>query len=102
MENLADSKYLKTKEICTHSNLAQKAYIIYYSEVTKLCKKVQRCKRGINPSSVPCAAKQTPALIKTCITVIHLNITKIQKNTHLYLKTYIQIQLYKKSIQNDP
>ncbi len=42
MENLADSKYLKTNEICTHPNLAQKAYIIYYSEVTKLCKKVQK------------------------------------------------------------
>ncbi len=88
MENLADSKYLKTKEICTHSNLAQKTYIIYYSEVTKLCKKVQRCKRGINPSSVPCAAKQTPALIKTCITVIHLNITKIQK-LHIYISKHI-------------
>ncbi len=24
------------------------------------------------------------------------------KITHLYLKTYIQIQLYKKSIDNDP
>ncbi len=107
MENFADSKYLKTNEICTHPNLAQKAYIIYYSEV---CKKVQRCKRGINPSSVPCAAKQTPALMKTCITVIHLNITKIQK-LHIYISKHISKynyikkalimihkQLYQKSI----
>ncbi len=35
---------IKTKEIRTHPNFAQKAYIIYYSEVTKLCKKDYRAR----------------------------------------------------------
>ncbi len=33
---------MKTMEIRTHTNLAQKAYIIYYSEVTKFYKSAFR------------------------------------------------------------
>ncbi len=58
-----NTKGIKTKEIWTHPDLAQKAYHLLF----RGHKILQKCKMflGINPSSVPCATKQTPVLIKT-------------------------------------
>ncbi len=85
-------------QIRTHTNLAQKAYIIYYSEVTKLCKSAKCFWVLTLPQCRVLPSKRLRSLKHVyCNT---LNITKIQKNTRLYLKTYIQIHL--EIIQNDP